>query len=91
MKTPHDVQREGDDPVVIGVGQLTLGLRPDELVWIQLRCVARKAVYRNPRMSFEKGLDVATPMNFPTIRRRNEPSPQMAEKLAEERDHLGRP
>jgi hypothetical protein len=29
---PHDVQRERDEPVVIGVGQFTLGLRPDELV-----------------------------------------------------------
>jgi len=37
LKGPHDVQRERDEPVVIGVGQFTLGLCPDELVWIELR------------------------------------------------------
>jgi hypothetical protein len=88
-KAPLDVQRERDEPVVIGIGQLTLGLRPDKLVGIELRRVARKAVHHNPGMSLEKGPDVVTPMNFPAIPQQNERAVQMAEKLAEERDHLG--
>lgn len=85
----HDVQRERDEPVVIGVGQFTLGLRPDELVWIELRRVARKAVHQNPGMSLEKGPDVPAPMNCPAIPQQDERSTQMAEQLAKERDDLG--
>ena len=68
------MQRERDEPVVIGVGQFTLGLRPDELVWIELRRVARKAVHQNPGMSLEKGPDVPAPMNCPAIPQQGERS-----------------
>jgi hypothetical protein len=36
LKGSHDVQRERDEPIVISVGQLALGLRPDELIRVLL-------------------------------------------------------
>ncbi len=89
LKGSHDVQRERDEPIVIDVGQFALGLRPDELIRIELRRVAGKAVHFHAGMSSEKGPHVPTPMNLSTIPQQDEWSPQMAEQLAEERDDLG--
>ncbi len=38
------MQREGDEAGVIEVGQLTLGLRPDELVRIEFRRITWEPV-----------------------------------------------
>ncbi len=89
LKGSYDVQRERDEPIVIDVGQLTLGLRPDKLVRIEFRRVARKAMHCHAGMSLEKGPDVPTPMNLSTIPQQDERSPQMTEQVAEERDDLG--
>ncbi len=51
LKGSYDVLRERDEAVVIEVGQLTLGLRPDERVRIEFRRVTRKAVHFQPGMS----------------------------------------
>jgi hypothetical protein len=67
LKGSYDVQRERDESVVIDVRQLAFGLRPDELIGIELRRVARKAVRLHPGMAAEKSLDVATPMNVPAV------------------------
>lgn len=67
LKGSHDVQRERAEPIVIDVGQLALGLRPDELIRIEFRRVARKAVHIDARMSLEKGPHVQTPMNLPRL------------------------
>ena len=61
------MQRKRDEPIVIDVGQLALGLRPDELIGIELRGIAGKAVRLHPGMAAEKGLDVSTPMDFPAV------------------------
>jgi hypothetical protein len=89
LKGSHDVQHERDEPIVIDVGQFALGLRPDELIRIELRRVAGKAVHFHAGMSLEKGPHVPTPMNLPAIPQQDEWSPQMAEQPAEERDDLG--
>jgi len=47
LKGSHDVQRERDQPIVIDVGQLALGLRPDELIGIELR---------RPRRDLRRGM-----------------------------------
>lgn len=74
---------------MIDVGQLALGLRPDELIRIEFRRVTWKAVHLQPGMSLEKDLNVPTPMNFPATPQQNERSSEMAEQLAEEPDDLG--
>lgn len=89
LKGSQDVQRERAEPIVIDVGQLALSLRPDELIRIEFRRVARKAVYIHAGMSLEKGPHVPTPMNLPAIPQQDEWSTQMAEQLAEERDDFG--
>jgi hypothetical protein len=89
LEGSHDVQRERDEPIVVDVGQLALGLRPDKLIRIELRRVARKAVYIQAGMSLEKDPHVPTPMNLPAIPEQDEGSPQMAEQLPEERDDFG--
>src|SRR5262249_41043082 len=61
LKGSHDVQRERHEPIVIDVGQLALGLRPDELIRIEFRRIAGKAVHVQARMSLEKGPHVPTP------------------------------
>jgi hypothetical protein len=80
LKGSHDLQRERDEPIVIDVGQLAFGLRPDELIGIELRRVPGKAVHFHARMSLEKGPHVPTPMNLPAIPQQDEWSPQMAEQ-----------
>jgi len=82
------VQRERDEFVVIDVRQLAFGLRPDELIGIELRRVARKAVRLHPGMAAEKSLDVATPMNFPAIPQQDDRAAKMTEQLAQKRDDL---
>jgi hypothetical protein len=89
LKGSHDVQRERDEPIVIDIGQLALGLRPDELIRVELWRVPGKAVHVDAGMSLEKGPHVPTPMNLPAIPQQDEWSPQVAEQLAEERDDLG--
>jgi hypothetical protein len=89
LKGSHDVQRERDKPIVIDIGQLALGLRPDELIRVELWRVPGKAVHVDAGMSLEKGPHVLTPMNLPAIPQQDEWSPQVAEQLAEERDDLG--
>jgi len=83
------MQRERDESVVIDVGQLTLGLRPDELIGIEFRRVAREAVCLQPGMATEKDLDIATPMNLPAVPQQSDFTAEMTEQLAEKRDDLG--
>jgi hypothetical protein len=90
LKGSHDVQRERDEPIVIDIGQLALGLRPDELIRVERR-VPGKAVHVDAGMSLEKGPHVPTPMNLPAIPQQDEWSPQVAEQLAEERDETSAP
>jgi len=54
LKGTHDGQRERGKAVVIDVGQFTLGLRPDELIRIELRAIAGKAGRLPPGMTVEK-------------------------------------
>ena len=79
LKGSHDVQRERDEPIVIDVGQLALGLRPHELIRIEFRGVARKAVHIHAGMSLEKGPHVPMPMNLPAIPQQDKWSTEMAE------------
>jgi hypothetical protein len=67
LKGSHDAQRERDEPIGIDVGQLAFGLRPDELIRIELRRVPGKAVHFHAGMSFKKGPHVPTPMNLPPV------------------------
>lgn len=83
------MQRERDKPVVVEVRQLALGLRPDELIGIELRCVTRKAVRLHSGMAAEKGLNVATPMDCPAVPKQDDFPAEMTEQLSEERDDFG--
>jgi hypothetical protein len=74
---------------MVRVRQLAFRLRPDELVGIELRRVARKAVRLYPGMAAEKGLDVPTPMDLPAVPPHDNLASEMTEQLAEKRDDLG--
>jgi hypothetical protein len=89
LKGPHDVQRERDEPLVIDVREFALGLRPDEFVGIELRCVAREAMRLHPGMAAEKTLHVPTPMNLPAVPQQDDRAAEMTEQLVKKRDGLG--
>src|SRR5262249_13614675 len=89
LQGANNVQRERYDPVVVAVRQLAFRLRPDELIGIEFRRVAREAVGLHPGMVAEKSLDVPTPMDFPAVPQQDNLSSEMTEQLAEKRDDLG--
>ena len=89
LKGAHDVQRQRDEPFVIDIGQFALGLRPDELIRIELRRIAGKAMRLHPGMAAEKGLNVSTPMDSPAVPQQDDLSSEMTEQLTEKRDDLG--
>jgi hypothetical protein len=89
LQGSHDVQRERNEPVVIRVRQLAFRLRPEELIGIELRRVAGKAVRLHSGMAVEKGLDVPTPMNFPAVPQEHDRASHVAEQLAEKRNDFG--
>jgi hypothetical protein len=60
---------------VIDVGQFALGLRPDELIRIEFRRLARKTVHVDAGMSSEKNHHVPTPMTRSTIAQQDEWAP----------------
>jgi hypothetical protein len=89
LKGSHDMQREGDEAAVIEVRQLTLGLRPDELVRIEFRRITWEPVHVQPGMAAEEDLDVPPPMDFPAIPQQHEWSSEMPKQLPKERDDFG--
>ena len=83
------MQREWDEPIVIDVRQLALCLRPDELIGIELRRVAWKAVDLDPATALEKCSDVPTPMNLAAIPQQEDLTSEVTEQLAKKHDDLG--
>jgi hypothetical protein len=88
LKGSYDVQRQRDEPIMIDVGQLPLGLRPAEFIGIEFRRVARKAVRLQAGMAAEKGPDVPAPMDSSAVPQQDDFTAEMTEQLAEKYDDL---
>ena len=83
------MRHQGQNLRVVAVGQLSLGLRPHELVGVEFGRVAWKRVALHAAMPAQPSLDVRPTVDCPAVPQQDHGSAQMAEQVTDEAEDPG--